>query len=252
MPERPNCHQWLRVVSFCAFGSGRWNDVTPKSIATKLDQITQQVSTLFPGYQVWVYADDNLRPVLNTVHHEILRVLEPPPGVSNPREWRFYPLLNPCVDVFLSRDLDAPIIRRDADAVNDWLKTKYPCHIMRDHWFHTDVIQAGMFGFRKPRLYRDMFNRLLKVHFNREYNTSDPLHYKQDDQLALRNEVYVPFKHNCLAHDSYLCEVFRDTDGETRPFPSQRPDGIIVGFNGRIELKPCPPACRHNQSWITC
>ena len=40
------------------------------------------------------------------------------------------------VDEFHSRDLDAKMLQREVDAVNEWKKTKFTFHIMRDHPYH--------------------------------------------------------------------------------------------------------------------
>ncbi|RXG55008.1 hypothetical protein Avbf_17536 [Armadillidium vulgare] len=49
--------------------------------------------------------------------------------------WRFAPLGDDQVDVMLSRDLDSEILKREYDAVSEWLNsTNKSLHIMRDHF----------------------------------------------------------------------------------------------------------------------
>ena len=45
-------------------------------------------------------------------------------------KWRFLPIGDPFVDIFMSRDLDSWIIDREVDAVNVWLQsnTLFSCH----------------------------------------------------------------------------------------------------------------------------
>ncbi len=62
--------------------------------------------------------------------------------------WRFAPMADPLVQEFHSRDLDVVPIQREVEAVNDWLRTPYHYHIMRDHFGHTMPIMGGMWGFR--------------------------------------------------------------------------------------------------------
>ena len=45
--------------------------------------------------------------------------------------WRWFPIGDDFVNIFLSRDSDSPIIQREIDAVDAWLKTDMAAHIMR-------------------------------------------------------------------------------------------------------------------------
>ena len=47
--------------------------------------------------------------------------------------WRFFPTLDPQVDIFLSRDLDSAITVREVEAVEEWLESEKMLHVMRDH-----------------------------------------------------------------------------------------------------------------------
>ena len=46
-------------------------------------------------------------------------------------EWRWFPIRDQFVDVFMSRDSDSIFIQREIDSVNAWLKTNKVGHIMR-------------------------------------------------------------------------------------------------------------------------
>lgn len=45
--------------------------------------------------------------------------------------WRWFPIGDHFVDVFLSRDTDSQIFQREVDAVNYWLYANKTAHIMR-------------------------------------------------------------------------------------------------------------------------
>ncbi len=64
----------------------------------------------------------------------------------NPKMFRFLVMLDPNVDVFISRDVDSIIWPREVDAVAEWLKSNYTFHVMRDHKFHGSIILAGKFS----------------------------------------------------------------------------------------------------------
>ena len=45
--------------------------------------------------------------------------------------WRWFPIRDQFVDVFMSRDSDSTIFQREIDSVNAWLNTDKVGHIMR-------------------------------------------------------------------------------------------------------------------------
>ncbi len=61
----------------------------------------------------------------------------------NPRMLRYLAMLDPNVDIFMSRDVDSIIWRREVDAVEEWLRSNYTFHLMRDHQSHGVIILAG-------------------------------------------------------------------------------------------------------------
>ena len=63
-----------------------------------------------------------------------------------PMNWRFFPTLDPQVDVFLSRDLDSRITDSEVAAVQEWLESDKVIHIMRDHPAHFTEILGGGWG----------------------------------------------------------------------------------------------------------
>ncbi len=63
----------------------------------------------------------------------------------NPKMFRYLVMLDPNVDVFISRDVDSIIWRREVDAVDEWLRSNYTFHAMRDHKFHGSIMLAGTY-----------------------------------------------------------------------------------------------------------
>ena len=57
--------------------------------------------------------------------------------------WRFLPLLDDMVDMFMSRDADSLILQREVDAVQEWLSSDKAFHIMRDHGLHCIAMLGG-------------------------------------------------------------------------------------------------------------
>ncbi|KAB7505409.1 hypothetical protein Anas_10259 [Armadillidium nasatum] len=63
--------------------------------------------------------------------------------------WRFAPLGDDQVDILLSRDLDSEILKREYDAVSEWLNsTNKSLHIMRDHPQHCVQMLGGTWGIK--------------------------------------------------------------------------------------------------------
>lgn len=62
----------------------------------------------------------------------------------NPRMFRYLVMLDPDVDVFISRDVDSIIWRREVDAVKEWLSSNYTFHLMRDQPEHFVIMLAGL------------------------------------------------------------------------------------------------------------
>ena len=70
-----------------------------------------------------------------------------------PRLWRFLPVLDPNVAVMLSRDADSLVSEREADAVNEWIKSGTSLHVMRDHGLHCISMLAGELKLSKSVVY---------------------------------------------------------------------------------------------------
>ena len=61
--------------------------------------------------------------------------------------WRFLAIDDPNVDVVIFRDCDSRLGERDAQAVNEWLRSGYPMHRMhecKEHW--NAQVMGGMWG----------------------------------------------------------------------------------------------------------
>ena len=66
--------------------------------------------------------------------------------------WRFLASDDPSVDWFVCRDTDCRLNCQEFIAVEEWLKSGRPFHVMRDHVYHIDLILAGMWGGRAGML----------------------------------------------------------------------------------------------------
>ncbi|CAF1000518.1 unnamed protein product [Brachionus calyciflorus] len=170
--------------------------------------------------------------------------------------WRFLPIGDSFVDLFMSRDTDSLILQREVDSVKEWIDSDNIGHIMRDNPSHGTHILGGMWGF-KSILNRakanEIYNLIINKNLSRNYNPNGRS-TKGYDQFFLSDHVYPKIKLNSTIHDSYLCKHYPNS----RPFPTKRIGNCFVGGVGWCNEKKnftiCPNQCRpsNHQDWETC
>lgn len=179
-----------KVVSFCVFGNDQkytYGAIRNAELAAKI----------YPEWQCWFYiatdVDANIVDQLRKFPNS--RIITAGNNCIRSTLWRFYPASDPDVDVFISRDTDSRINRRERAAVNQWLESGKSLHVMRDHHYHTFQIMAGMWGFRGliPNIQKQISE------FISSYNGSE---YKYFDQLFLASEIYNKYVSDAMIHDS--------------------------------------------------
>ena len=133
----------------------------------------------------------------------------------SPRMWRFLVADDPDVDIFLQRDCDGHLTKRDSIVVNAWLKTGSPFHCIRDHPSQEFAINAGMWGARRAEFHKLLnyhsFQAMMK-HF--EVNSTETF----ADTYFLNGEIWPRVKDVAYCHDSVLCDQFP----RSFPFPVAR------------------------------
>jgi hypothetical protein len=110
------------------------------------------------------------------------------------RMWRFRAVLDPSVDVVLSRDADARLSYREVLAHQEFLDSQFDFHIIRDHpTGHGYLISAGMFACKNKGM-----------HFFEKLWSEAPLRdtYMQDQEF-LSSHIYPQIAGNVLVHDPY-------------------------------------------------
>lgn len=133
--------------------------------------------------------------------------------------WRFEGVGEPGVDALCARDADSRLTVREKEAVDVWLESGAPLHIMRDHPAQNSPIMAGMCGFRGGCLHR--WNSLLAL----AYAEYSPVFGMSADQVWLAQQIYPLLGRKALINSE--CVRFR---GENiHPFPSECTSGDFVG-----------------------
>lgn len=177
-----------------------------------------------------------------------------------PLVWRFFPVLDPYVDVLLVRDLDSHLSLREVNAVTEFMQSEKQFHIMRDHKHHGSVIMGGTWGVKLGhQAVREQFKQSIAKFFTDKSLMFAKRGIAGPDQTALARHVWPWARQVALAHDSFLCKKFSSTS----PFPSKRPEGVgnfvgaVISINNTIEFtseNQCPVKCRPklHKDWLYC
>jgi hypothetical protein len=194
-----------RVVSFSLWGAA------PKYTVGAVRN-AELAPSIYPGWEARFYVGTSVpvEVVARLEAHGAVVVRRPEPGDWRGMFWRFLPVGEPDVEVMIVRDADSRLGAREAAAVEAWLASGRPFHIMRDHPWHEAPILGGMWGVRRPLL-ADIEARVAA------FNQRDRW---QTDQEFLARVVFPEVAEVALVHD----EIF---DG--RPFPTPRQGLEFVG-----------------------
>lgn len=175
---------------------------------------------IYPDWECLFYIDGKTTPPEYYFHLTAMDNVIAREMPSNMEGWkgmfaRFLPASEPDVDVFISRDCDSRLSRREAYAVNEWLDSSYLIHAIRDHPFHTAPILGGLWGAKKDGI--PEMTQLID-----EWNMEDRW---QTDQELLRDKVWPAHWHKVLVHDDWN----RFPQAKNLPFSDPREPGEFVG-----------------------
>ena len=106
--------------------------------------------------------------------------------------WRFEPMFESPITITLVRDADGRITKREAMAVEEWMKSPQLFHTYRDHEAHYEFpVIACAFGL-KGMLPHGSFEAM-KLYMNQPF-------YYTNDQVYLRDCVWPLIEHTSLVH----------------------------------------------------
>ena len=180
-----------QVISFSLYGK----EMRFLVGAIKNAELAQR---FFPGFTVRFYYGRSVpKWVISTLlvfpHVELIKVDDTENSIA--RTWRFMACTDKNVDVVLSRDVDARLSLREAEAHQEFMESGFNFHIIRDHPIgHQYLISAGMFAMKTAAYGELMHKELLSHEFNDEYMA---------DQNFLNHKIYPQIANDCLFHDEY-------------------------------------------------
>lgn len=188
-----------RIISFSLWGSA--------SLYTQgaLENV-RLAAEFYPGWTCRIHHDESVPASvlgdLAAAGAELV-AMEAGSGPVRGLFWRFLVSDDPTVSHFLCRDADSRLNSRERAAVDAWLASGLPFHVMRDHIMHTDLMLAGMWGGQAGIL--PPMAPLVEVAARAEDG-------RLGDQRFLGRVVWPLIEGCCLVHDSAH-------DGHGLPFP---------------------------------
>lgn len=153
----------------------------------------------YPDFECWFYIHSE------TVPKETIDALSLLPNVKiiyrmgdltvvKPMMWRFLAIDEPEVAIMMSRDTDTRILQREKVAVDEWLASEFPFHIMRDHPYHDTPILGGMYGVKKiPEILS--WTNLVDSYIQQGH--------RDYDQTFLREVIYPIVKDHAMVHATF-------------------------------------------------
>jgi tetratricopeptide (TPR) repeat protein len=181
---------------------------------------------IYLGWTCRFYIDDSVpRPVVQALSAEGAQVVSVNglPSETYGTLWRFLVANDNEVSRYIIRDADSVVNIRESAAVDEWLQSDRHFHLMRDHYDHSELVLAGMWGGVRGAL------PPLVPAIRAWLANARQLPGKTTDQVFLRERLWPTVRQSVLAHDSQFAV------GETRDFPSvgHLPPGFWVGCDGR-------------------
>lgn len=186
---------------------------------------------IYPGWTARFYLDDSVPEATRqalTANGAQLRQVPRLPAARFGLFWRFLVEDDPGVDIYVVRDADSVPSLRERVAVQDWLNSGQPFHVMRDFVTHSELVLAGLWGAHRGNI-PGMGKRILAFAKTRE----KVLNSRVDDQLFLRREIWPWMRGRSFVQDSAFGY------GESAPFDPAYPlpRGMHVGQDDHVHRR---------------
>lgn len=193
------------IISFSLYGN------QPRYCETLVKNV-EVAKSLFPAWRCRIYLDNSVP------HHIWTRLLQADAQLVDmshekhiyPTLWRFLVIDDPQVERFLIRDADSLLSEREQAAIEEWVRTPYWFHHMRDYFTHTELLLAGMWaGY--GGLIQNVEGQI------RSFMESYRGNARFTDQYFLKVNLWPTVRQSILNHDE-LFDFHR-----AQPWPSHSP-----------------------------
>jgi len=201
-----------RIVSYSLYG----ND--PRYLNGAVENV-KLLKDIFKGWGMRIYFDSSVpQSVLLFLQENGVDLIDMTnSNIRNKMSWRFLPAQNNSIERFISRDIDARLSVREFLAVQEWIESNKPFHVMKDHPSHNAyTVSGGLWGSVGGAL-PELSKWVVEASMGEEY---------LEDMNFLDRKIWPLMKDaGVLVHDSFSCNL----DSSTRRFPSERIDLEHVG-----------------------
>lgn len=144
-------------------------------------------------------------------------------SLPSPMNWRLLAASFTQARTVSFRDSDSRILKREIEALDDWISAGTDLHIMRDHPHHLEPIMGGMFGIRPRSRLSEQLIAIAQAARDR---------YGEDQRL-LAKFVYPLHSRNSTVHDSIY-----HLESHACNFPTSRTASEFVGSRELDESSP--------------
>jgi hypothetical protein len=132
-----------KVISFSVYGTD------PKYCLGAVRNIPL-AKQFYPGWKIRFYVGKEVpKEYIDQLQDEITEIIEMNDSDIPGMYWRFLPLDDDSIDIFIVRDTDSRLSQREKDAVDVWISRDKALHVMRDHPHHNYAVMGGMWGYNK-------------------------------------------------------------------------------------------------------
>lgn len=179
----------MKLVSYSLYGTN------PKYLSGILRN-SEQVRDLLPNWQMRVYcsSDVPVETISALVENGCQVILQENHWHPNGMFWRYLPIGEDGISNIAFRDADSRIFPRDVTALDEWIDSNLPVHIIRDHPYHQTPILGGLWGINSERVKMlDFWS--LATEFTIEFG---------EDQRFLSRYVYPRVHTHAFIHDEYF------------------------------------------------
>jgi len=199
----------MKVISFCLYGTKDFYKVG----AIKNAELCKIV---YPDWKPWFYLSPSIeKEVARSLKNLGAKVMYADDADSAFfMNYRYFPCAENDVEYAIFRDTDSRVDKREAAAVNEWVKSGKSLHVMRDHPWHGPspyaMMLGGMWGIKAEKL-RNIKDIIFKYPKHDKWGT---------DQVIITQQIYPLFNNDMIVHDEFF---------EKKPFPVKREGLKFIG-----------------------
>ncbi len=181
----------------------------------------QLAKEIYPGWKVICWCDKGLpSELIQNLQKLKVDVRGPEPGILNQMFWRFIVADEPDLERFIVRDTDSRFNARERSAVDEWIESELPFHVMADHPAHWLPMGGGLWGATGG-----VIKGMRKLILDSNLASEPYIRHKgyNQDQVFLQRYILPLAKGKILRHDSCCRQLYP----WAKPFPS----GCCFGDN---------------------